>query len=41
MFRLKITVAAISTEIYSFRLNVVPDINVVQDTKCCTGQTFI
>ena len=40
MFRLKITVMAIFTEIYSFRLNVVRDTNVAQDTKC-TGQSFI
>ena len=41
MFRLKITVMAIFTEIYSFRLNVVWDTNVVQDTKCCMRQSFI
>ena len=41
MFRLKITVMAIFTEIYSFRLNVVWDANVVWDTKCRTGQYFI
>ena len=41
MFRLKITVMAIFTEIYSFRLNVVWDTNVVQDAKCYTGQYFI
>ena len=35
MFRLKITVMAVFTEIYSFRLND------VWDTKCCTGQSFI
>ena len=29
------TAMAIFTEIYSFRLHVVPD------TKCCTGQSFI
>ena len=34
MFRLKITVMEIFTEIYSFRLNV------VWDTKCCMGQSF-
>ena len=32
---------AIFTEIYSFRLNIVWDKNVVCDTKCCTGQSFI
>ena len=41
MFRLKITVMAIFTEIYSFRLNVAQDTDVVQDTKCRTGQSFI
>ena len=41
MFRLKITVMAIFTEIYSFRLNVAHDTDVVQDTKCRTGQSFI
>ena len=41
MFRLKITVMAIFTEIYSFRLNVVWDRNVVQDTECCMRQSFI
>ena len=41
MFRLKITVMAIFTEIYSFRLNAVQDTNVIQDTKCCVGQSFI
>ena len=41
MFRLKITVIAIFTEIYSFRLNAEQDKNVVQDTKCHTGQSFI
>ena len=41
MFRLKIIVVAIFTEIYSFRLNVLRDTNVVQDTKCRTGQSFI
>ena len=35
MFRLKITVMAIFTEIHSFRLNV------VWDTKCRTGQYFV
>ena len=35
MFRLKNTVMAKFTEIYSFRLNV------VWDTKCCMGQSFI
>ena len=35
MFRLKITVMAVFTEIHSFRLNV------VWDTKCCMGQSFI
>ena len=29
------------TEIYSFRLNVVWDANVVRDAKCYTGQYFI
>ena len=32
---------AIFTEIYSFKLNVAWDANVVQDTKCHTGQSFI
>ena len=41
MFRLKITVMAKFTEIYSFRLNVVQDTNFVRDTKCCMGQSFI
>ena len=41
MFRLKITVMAIFTEIYSFMLNDVQDINVLRDTKCCMGQSFI
>ena len=41
MFRLKITVMAKFTEIYSFRLNVVRDTNVVLDKKCHTGQSFI
>ena len=41
MFRLKITVMGIFPEIYSFRLNVVWDINVAWDTKCCMGQSFI
>ena len=40
MFRLKLTVMAICTEIYSLRLNVVRDTNVARDTKCCTGQSF-
>ena len=31
MLRLKITIMGIFTEIYSFRLNVVQDTNVVQD----------
>ena len=35
MFRLKITIMWIFTEIYSFKLNV------VWDTKCHTGQSFI
>ena len=35
MFRLKVTDTAKFTEIYSFRLNV------VRDTKCRTGQSFI
>ena len=34
MFRLKITVLTIFTEIYSFGLNVERDTNVAQDTKC-------
>ena len=41
MFRLKITVKPIFTEIYFFKLNVAWDANVVQDTKCHTGQSFI
>ena len=41
MFRLKTAVMAIFTEIYSFRLNVVRDKNVVRDTKCRTGQDLI
>ena len=41
MFWLKITVFAIFTEIYSFRLNVVWETNVVGHTKCCTGQSLI
>ena len=41
MFRLKIRALAIFTEIYSFRLNVVRDTDVVRDTKCHTGQSFI
>ena len=41
MFRLKITITGIFTEIYSFRLNVVRDTNVIRDTKCCMGQSFI
>ena len=45
MFRLKITVMAKFTEIYSFRLNVVRDTNVVRDAKCrtvrSTSQSFI
>ena len=41
MFRLKITVVAEFTEIHFFRLNVVQDTNVLWDTKCCTGQSFI
>ena len=40
MFRLKITVMAIFTEIYSFRLNVVRDMNVEWVTKCRTGKSF-
>ena len=35
MFRLKITVMLMFTEIYYFMLNV------VRDTKCRTGQSFI
>ena len=34
MFRLKMTVMAIFTEIYSFRLNVARD-------KCCTGKNVV
>ena len=41
MFRLKIRDMEIFTEIYYFRLNVVRDTNVVQDTICHTGQSFI
>ena len=41
MFRLKIIIMTIFTEIYFFRLNVSQDTNVVQDTKCCMGQSFI
>ena len=41
MFRLKITVMAIFTEVYSFRLNVGWDRNVIRDTKCRTEQSFI
>ena len=41
MFRLKNAGMEIFTEIYSFRLNVVRDTNVVQDTICRTGQSFI
>ena len=41
MFRLKITVMAKFTEIYYFRLNVIQDTNVIPDTKCCMGQSFI
>ena len=41
MFRLKISIMAIFTEIYSFRLNVVQDRNTVRDTKCCMRQSFI
>ena len=41
MFWLKITVFAIFTEIYSFRLNVIWETNVVGHTKCCTGQSLI
>ena len=42
--RLKITVMGIFTEIYSFRLGTghkCRDTNVVWNTKCCTGQSFI
>ena len=38
---LKITVMAKFTEIHSFRLNVIWDTNVIQDTKCHTGQSFV
>ena len=41
MFRLKITVTAKFTEIYSLRLNVVRDKNVIRNIKCRTGQSFI
>ena len=41
MFRLKITIMGTFTEIYSFRLNDVWDTNVIWDTKCCMGQSFI
>ena len=41
MFTLKITVMTIFIEIFSFRLNVVRDTTVVQDSKCCMGQSFI
>ena len=41
MFKLKITVMAKFTEIFSFRLNVVWDANVVWGTKCHTGQSFV
>ena len=50
MFRLEITVMAkfteISiqaefTEINSYRLNVIWDTNVIWDSKCCAGQSFI
>ena len=41
MFKLKITVMAILTEIYSFRLSVIRDANVVQDIKCLTGLSFV
>ena len=41
MFKLKITIMGIFTEIYSFGLNVVQDTNIIQDTKCRTGQSFI
>ena len=41
MFKLKITVMAKITEIYSFKLNVVRETNVVRDTKYRTGQSFI
>ena len=40
MFWLKITVMAIFTEIYSFKLNVAWDTNAAQNTKCCTGKYF-
>ena len=40
MFRLKITVMRIFTEIYSLRLNVVWETNVIRDTECHTGQSF-
>ena len=35
MFRLKITIMTIFTEIYSFKLNV------VWDTKCCMGHKML
>ena len=41
MFWSKITVMAIFTEIYSFKLNVAWDTNPAQNTKCCTGKYFI
>ena len=41
MFKLKITIMGIFTEIYSFGLNVIQDTNVVWDAKCCAGQSFI
>ena len=37
MFRLQIIVVAILTDMYSFRLNVLRDTNVVQDTKFHRG----
>ena len=41
MFKLKITVMAILTEIYSFRLSVIRDANVIQDIKCLMGLSFV
>ena len=37
MFRLKIKVMAIFTEIYSFRLDVVQDTDVIYITKICAS----
>ena len=41
MFRSNITFMTKFTEINSFRLNVVRETNVIQDTKCRMGQSFI